>query len=327
MRKFQYRFLLFGLILFAVIALVFYYPASKYFRYNYVTKGGCVGRSNWIYHRIFENTTPIDLAFVGTSHTLNAIQDSIIEKHINDIYDGKNYLVNLAYCGLGRDWDFKVVEDLFQHQNPKILVVEIRENESIASHPCFPFIADASDVLGAPKFINQSYFDVMYSHLLFKIQYIKNVLLNQSALTKHLPKHLGRFGYNPQYGLADINELNQQKDRIEREKNKWKVNWVQDKLNDVPFYYVESIAVMAKKKGVKLYFLYLPAYGHSLDSTFINRFIAYGELILPDTSILNNKAFWFDGGHFNVEGAEQISNLVSERIVNANNNLHSTSAK
>ena len=72
--------LFFGLLAIPLVAL-FILPYSEEFAYHYV-EHDCYNHGAWIYDRIVHNQAPIDIAFVGSSHTIHAFQDKKMEEII-----------------------------------------------------------------------------------------------------------------------------------------------------------------------------------------------------------------------------------------------------
>ena len=63
------------------VLLIFKAPYSKEFAYSFRKNVDC--NTSWIYYRLFQNNKPIDVAFMGTSHTGCGINDSLIERLVN----------------------------------------------------------------------------------------------------------------------------------------------------------------------------------------------------------------------------------------------------
>ena len=72
-------------------------PLDKHFAFRYI-KGDCLGHGRWIHDRIVENPLPIDVAFVGTSRTVRAVDDTQIERRLRDAYDLPLHVANFGYC-------------------------------------------------------------------------------------------------------------------------------------------------------------------------------------------------------------------------------------
>jgi len=72
------------IFLFPVILLVLIFPIDKRTRYTSL-KDDCFNHGIWIHDRLFKNETPTDIIFLGTSHTVNAIDDKLIEDSLKGL--------------------------------------------------------------------------------------------------------------------------------------------------------------------------------------------------------------------------------------------------
>jgi hypothetical protein len=146
----------FSLPLIFALAVIFMMPVSRQYAYSFVTRGGCEGRSSWIFQRIFKDTTVIDVAFIGSSHTMSAVNDAMIEEQFDGVTQLHWHFCNLAYCGFGRNINYIVAKDLLHKKRVKLLVLEIRESEGTLGHGNFAQVASPMDVLNAPMAFNRS---------------------------------------------------------------------------------------------------------------------------------------------------------------------------
>ena len=74
MARFIRHLLLFFSVLFIGISIL---PSNSSIRFKGLPDD-CLNRASWIYNRIHENRTDIDIAFLGSSHTITGINDSLI---------------------------------------------------------------------------------------------------------------------------------------------------------------------------------------------------------------------------------------------------------
>ena len=98
-------------------------------------------RLNQVYNRIVYDVRPIDVAFIGTSHTMNGMADSEIEKSLPGLH-----IANLGVMWMGRDLQLFLVKRLSEHKKPKLIIVEIGEHESPYGHPLMPYVGSTSDM-------------------------------------------------------------------------------------------------------------------------------------------------------------------------------------
>ena len=121
--------------------LVFFLPYDKQYGYHCLLES--CGRRVWNYSRIFENKNPVDVAFIGSSRTICAVQDSLLE----NILPQPTQFVNLGFCRYGRSLHYAFVKDLLSRHQPACVVLEVNEKESRFSHPDFPYVADGRDLI------------------------------------------------------------------------------------------------------------------------------------------------------------------------------------
>jgi hypothetical protein len=313
MEKFLSRFFLFAVPLLACAIFLFLFPVDRKYAYDFISKGGCQGRPPWIYQRVFEDTTRIDVAFIGTSHTLNSVNDALIEKTIFDS-TGKNISCrNLAFCGFGRDFDYVVIKDLLKHKKVKAIVLEIREGEAQLGHTSFPFVASASDLFCAPKYFNRSYLPAIYKAFFFRVQYVRELFTHEDI--KHKTEiSTSVFGFNGIDATIDGNELDNLVVKSQT-KEQQKIAVIEQELNTYPLFYVNEIAALSKANHTALIFLYLPSYVSTIaQKEIVSKYSGIGTIILPEPEMLRDKTNWADAEHLNRRGSEIVSKRIASTL-------------
>ena len=121
MLKFTFKIAVFILVLFITILQ---WPISKERMYKRL-QNDCYGYAGWIYDRIYTNPNPVDIAFVGSSHTINGVDDKLINSKIQ----GKQ-VTNFGYCRPGRNLDYLMVRDLIEKKHPELIILEMREYDA-----------------------------------------------------------------------------------------------------------------------------------------------------------------------------------------------------
>jgi|GEM_PF-2595316 len=300
------------IILAAVVVLII--PVNRKYAYSFIAKGGCQARPPWIYKQLFTDTQNIDVAFIGTSHTMGAVNDSLIEQLV---FDNTGKLVkckNLSFCGFGRNFDYLIAQDLIANKMPKIIVLEVRENESRAGHLSFPYLATTYNLFSAPKAFNQSYIPDIYKAFLFRLQYIREQATNEDE-KRTMDISDSQYGYNGHDLLiANPDELDADFKKM-LEKNKHHNKYLDSLAEISPLNYVQQIKDLAAQHGIRLVLLYLPAYTHQItDSEIVDKYSKYGPIIMTDSTTLKNKNNWFDREHLNIAGAELISQKVARYL-------------
>lgn len=309
MKKFVLHTLLFVSVLIAGVVVLFVMPVDRKYAYSFLFKGGCQGRAPWIYRQIFEDTTEIDVAFLGTSHTMNAINDQYIQNTLRDSFNVQHNCRNLSFCGFGRDLDYVFIKDLLQHKQVKTIVLEVRESESPFGHQSFPYVAKAADVFNAPKYFSRSYLPAIYKQLLFRLQYLREKVTGEDKKRiTEIPD--SPYGFNINYAQIDGTELQLARQRATARRQK-QIELVENTLAYAQTQYVQQIAELAKTHHTKLLFVYLPSYTGRVATTEIEqRYKKFGTVIYNEP-VYDDTSMWADKEHVNNKGAAAISAKVA----------------
>lgn len=305
MKQFLYKLFLFLLPLFLGTILLLVFPASKKRAYYYL-KNDCEGRGAWMYSRIFESSKAIDVAFLGSSHTINGVNDSLIS-----IRSGLE-VCNLGYCRLGRDLTYVLMKELLPSKNTQTFIIEVLPEENPFSHPVFAYLADASQLLDVQTPINRSYLPNLYNGILARWDYVKQDMFNEPYPFNYVLN--SHYGFTTNGFMADTNELNKMQRRREAKRGR-KNDWNTMINTPFPKAWLNSIHSLAMLNHAKIIFLYLPPYGsperEPIKSTL---FKEIGEIWIPPDSILINKSNWYDHEHLNAKGANLLSEFLVEKI-------------
>lgn len=304
----------FALPLLAVAIAIFAIPVDREYAYNYIAKGGCQARPPWIYKQLFEDSSNIDIAFIGTSHTMGGVDDSFLQAAIDTALHANYVCRNISFCGFGRNFDYLIAKDLLQQKKPKMIVLEVRENESHAGHLSFPYLATGADLITAPKF-NQSFIADIYKAFLFRLQYLRELITHEDEKRRMEMIDL-QFGFNGLANAANSNDLDAALARtIAKEKNKFAR--AETVLEAAPMHYVDSISKLAQQNNVQLVLLYLPAYNRVVnDSDIRTKYEKYGIVLIPDSSIFMDKNNWADNEHLNTNAVQKLSPSLANSLIN-----------
>lgn len=311
MKKFLFNIALFSAPLLVLLIILLFVQPDKKFAYTFV-KGECDNKAEWIYQRVFENQEKIDIAFTGASQTSCAITDELVEKQLDSALNSELKVASLGYCRRGRDIQFAMLKDLFAHKKPKLLVIEITENEPAKSHPVFPYLAESKDVLGSLVFFNQRFLSNFYKALVVRFEYCKNRFFGIQADKLCA---ISNFGYISSNQVVNLDELNKNQQPWKKKLANPKPALISKIEIKYPLHYLEKIVKLANSNHCEVVFLYLPEYGSGLkepENIRIYRNIA-PVILLPD-SIIQNKTNWKDPMHFNDAGAKQASDFISGKL-------------
>ncbi|HAX91508.1 MAG TPA: hypothetical protein DCY07_04780 [Rhodospirillaceae bacterium] len=315
------------LVIVGMIAL----PHDRYIRWQAV-KTEAFARLGWIYERVHFDETPIDIAFIGTSHTLNGLDTPLIQRQLREagvrLKDGQcPHLVNLAVPSYGRDLHWLIARELLENKPVKHLVVEVFENETRQAHALYAHVAEVEDFWEAPILINMKYFP-NWARLPYR-----QLLLGMKSLSPSM------FGLKKEFDFSDYDgsdvdntrlvnvggqALSPLRDRVMDKALLLKISkqnadkkdlhmlgaWATRFEYAVPHHYLGKILNLADKKGVPVTFLYLPQFGMPPRPFEEDIYVGRGDWLYVN-DLLQNTDYWFDEAHLNAAGAQAISQRVA----------------
>ena len=132
-------------------------PHDRYARYQQLSET-LHFRSIWAYERIAFDDTPINVAVIGNSRLQSAVSAPVLSQQLSERLGRSVHVANLSLPQEGRNAHYSVARELFEHQSGvDLIILSAIEAMPRDGHPAFRNIADASDVLTAPAFINRDY--------------------------------------------------------------------------------------------------------------------------------------------------------------------------
>jgi len=302
-------------------------PHDTYLRYKSLNIG-TYAKAKWVYERVVFDDAPVDIAFIGTSHTLNSVDSHIIEERLNQSVQKKIHVANFSIPHFGRDLHFVLTKFLLEYKRPKLLIVEVRESEARDMHPATHYLSEPMDLLAAPVLVNLRYANNL-THLplrqfsLFFKTYVPFLFnddldFNRSDyLGTHLNYTLSHSGRSRNVTLP-LETLISNRERYYKD-NKGKLDRSSPLKNFVFFNAnkssLVSLSMQAALHNVKVIFLYLPHYGaldESVDATFHK---TLAETVIPPKTMLSKTDIWLDFGHLNAKGAKEMSEWLSKEIL------------
>jgi hypothetical protein len=304
MKKLYKHIILFLTPFMMFIIILMLLPYDKKFAYHKIT-GGC--SVEYAYKRIVEDTTHLDIAFIGSSKTHGGVNDLLLRFLFEEEYKVDLTNANISFCGTGRNLQYSILKLLFVHKKPKALVIEIRETEDPKGHISFGVIADINDVLQAPLIANSHYGRDFFNAIKSRYDYLlwgKSTDLSYSG---------AQFGFGPNYKEADSNYLfyfYQQKQEQFAKGKQPHVN------SSFPMHYLHLIIELARKNNCRLYFLYLPSFGytgHTIQD--IEFYEKHGKILFPPTYFQSDPNYWSDQNHLKRNGADSLSVWLAEEMI------------
>jgi len=295
------------LFLLPLLVLILIMPVNQRLKYIGL-KHDCFNHGIWIYDRIFNNSKPIDVVFLGSSHTINGINDQLIEENI---HNDQLAVVNFGYCRLGRNLDYVLLKEILKKKHPKYLFLEVREDEDRYSHPIFPYIASDKDVLFPWPFFDKNILSDIWTHFSYKIELFQDWIFFN---TLEMPIRKNDFGFASSTDTASGKILNETK--LKRNKPRPELTKPERDFHmSFARGYIKRIHKICKENHIKVVFLYLPSYGTSLNKPKeYDTYLKYGEVWIPPDQIMQNPAHWHDENHLNRAGAAQLSQWIADKI-------------
>lgn len=317
----------------ATLAVMVALPHDRYIRWQ-DERTEAYARLGWAYERIHFDPTPLDIALVGTSHTMNGLDGLAVAQSLAATGargpDGRCLTVtNLAIPAYGRNLHWAIVKELLGARKPRAIVLEVFENETRKAHPVFSHVADSADLLGAPVLFNQNYLAD-----LIRLPYRQAKLWAESLSPE-------TFGLKRRFSPADYDGSTVDNTRVVNaggqaltppltqvysaaELEQWgamtratkRLNILPKAFENyeyaVPQRYLPGIFAMAQARGVPVLLLYLPNYGQTslpLDTSYFR-----GRRLLTMPDILAHKEWWHDPAHLNAAGAAQASARLGQLL-------------
>jgi hypothetical protein len=328
MRSVGYNILLGTITSLVALTCMVLLPHDRYVRFQDV-RSEAWARLGWIYERIHFDPTPIDVAFIGTSHTLNGVDAAAVGQKIEEIGRksglevNATHLTNLAFPAYGRNMHWIIARELLENRKVGILVVEIFENETRKPHPMFIYPAEVSDILDAPLFVNLNYFhDVIRLPFRQLSLFIKSLWPEQFGLKRQFdPSHYdgetvdntrvvqvnGKAITAVRNNRMDISALDAVAKQRQSDKNFHMMGPYLESLEyRYPRYYVSEILDLANRRHVPVLFLYLPGYGQVDYPVDTKPYDGRGKIITVN-DILRKSENWTDVDHLNLFGAAELS--------------------
>jgi len=288
--------LFFSLILIPVMGL-FFAPYPEEFAYHFI-KDDCYNHGAWIYDRISKNPTPVDIAFIGSSHTIHAFQD----KKIEEILGTDHRIANLGYCRYGRNLEYLLLRMLLENKTPKFVVLEVHEDEEKNSH----------DLILTPTPINRDYFADLFHGASARLEYFKS----RYIFWKNYPEpDFELFGYGEADRVVPENELKENQEVWRKRLERKQIQSVEDLQLKYPFAYLNKMIDLMKEKNIQFLFVYLPEFGSKMKNPkHASYYQNFAPLLIPPDSIFNDSSNWMDASHLNDKGSGMLSEWMAGQL-------------
>jgi len=268
-----------------------------------------------VFQRMASDPSPIDVAFIGTSHVMNGIDDRGVEETLARA-GIRAKVANLGTTWMGRDMHLFLTRKLLAFKKPRLVVVEINEHEPPYGHPMLPYVASASDMFCC-RFLTDMNFPKMYMLFLKEQLYGALSAARPSAAAASLSKSW-TYGWSPLDRDWDGN-MPQERSLGERIQGLIgsKAREAAYKLtSDFGKQAVHQIADLLRANDVRVAFLYLPEYAFAsgAESENLQFYGNLGPVLVPPAALVADRRNWADFAHLNRDGALQLVPYMSRAI-------------
>lgn len=280
-------------------------------------------KAGWIFDRLNNSQTPVDVALIGTSHTLSGVDSVLLEQELSAGQTPPIHVVNLALPHLGDDLHFLISHMLLKTKKPRLLIIETHQVNARAAHPAFGRLADVDNIVIAP-FGNPDSLDMLAQIPRRQFRYFINGLWNApTALpiadhwddTYQLTLHDGRLtpprlsSPAPAILLRDAARERLTLDQKALLYQKW--GWLLWHYSDS---YLLRMINEARDDGVRTFFLYLPVFGTDVPPAATNLMERYGKILTPPAELMNDPSLWFDKEHLNHAGSQRLTSWLARAL-------------
>lgn len=305
MKKFLARFCLFLLLPMAACVFVLFQPLDREYAWKSLPDD-CDGRGAWIWHRLYADTLPVDIAFLGSSHTIDGIQDTLISSAFDKNGTGK-IAANLGYCRFGREMLSVIARDLFTRKKPRYVIIEINEEMTRSSHPVYPYYAQTEDVLAPASFLQSAYPSNVYEAFLARLSQLRFRLFG-GQLSDTIP--VSSFGYGGWSGAASPDELVPPEPTVPHAPGIWR-----SLQNRYPAAWTCQLAELCRQNDAQVFFLYIPSFhDQPVPEEGMELYNQLGQVLVPPAELLREKDCWRDPDHLNNKGSERLSNWLTGQL-------------
>src|SRR5947208_1211790 len=88
-------------------------PHERYLRFQSLTELAVV-KAGWIYERTHFDPSPIDIVFIGTSHTVMGVDSDLVERACREKGTSRCATVNFALEHLGRNVQWLIAREVIE---------------------------------------------------------------------------------------------------------------------------------------------------------------------------------------------------------------------
>lgn len=314
----------------ATLALLMLLPNDPYYRWQQ-GDGTILFRARWIYERIHFDSTPIDVAMIGSSRMEASVRAGELGAILSQRLGRPIRVVNLALPQEGRDLHWTVAREVLAARPELRLIVLSGGRESVTSHPGFRFLGDDRSVAGAPIMYNPAYMQNLltlpYRHLAY---FLQGLWPGAFALSPRFDAAVYRarsFDPAQSFVMPDGTRTDRDKqvDMATIQAQRAAVASVQaddPKLRHLPLDaryatergFVRRIAALAAEKRVSVAFLRVPVYDAQPERFVDPGFYRRIGPVLEATQLGADPRDYMDAGHLNRRGTARLLPWLADRL-------------
>lgn len=327
-----FHFMLGALIaLFVLLSASIMLPHNKYYRYqqydNVTTR-----KADWIFERLHFDSTPVDVALIGTSRMAGGLSGPLIEREYCLSTGRSVHVANLAIPATGRNLHYAIAKEAASAKKPSLFVLEVNDVETRRPHPAFVYLADAKDILKAPILINLNYvMDILRLPGRQAILFVETLTGSPRLKTKfNIENYAG-----PNLDLTEVvisvdGEISSR--NVRRSSSEMSVLRQQRLAGMSPKYilpkalrryeykfaryYLKNIKMLAAQTNAAVTYAYLPAYGAPAFPDYIRQELGIEKLDFNlGGEVADDPALWLDATHLNADGAHETSVRFANLLV------------
>jgi len=295
-----------GLLLVIIVITLIQIPEAQ----RYGSLKGDMSRISKTHQRIVNNPTKIDVAFFGSSHTLNGIADNKIQVQLAS--RGVNVSVaNLGATWMGRDLHIFLLRQLLANKHPRLIIIEVNEHEYPYGHVALPYVGSFSDLVCCRPYLDPQF--PSHFALYLKQQLINSVQLLHNHKVKVISNDMSDFGWvplNQNYTFGASKESILPRTLMKHLKFRF-----YSMISSYGLGIVDDMVKLAHANGVKVAFLYLPEYENvKKPLILIGSYTKLAPIIKIPEYFGDNPMFWNDEAHLNQTGSLALAPILANDI-------------
>ena len=308
MKSFASKTVLFLLPVVLLVAFIMNHEVKREFAYHY-NPCDCENRGAWVYDRIYKDSTPVDIVFLGSSHTMTGIQDAQIESLLYVRTGRLQHVLNLGYCRNGEEIPYVLLKDLVRKKKPRLVIIEAREKLSLNSHPVYASMAETEDLLAPPSLKSAGYFPNVYTGWLTHLSQFRSDLFGLADTVK--AENYSHYGFRFSEKTDDPANL----EKTAKEKLKPRPEpFLSEQLRNYPLAWTAETEKLAEENGAKVAYLYFYSFGSPQKRPELQQYQKDNTFLLPPDSVFTDKLNWRDPDHINNRGAAELANWLASEL-------------